>query len=228
MCVILKNQYFSVTYLYLLFTNYMAKPSMSAVQGRKSAENARIRQMVRSMIAANVELKRYVVAFTGITTSTAGSVSPVTQGIVQGDSLLTRDGDQIIVKNLWIRYQLTMNTGMVNTQRLIVFWDNQANGATPAVGEVLNSASWITGYNPVIQQQRRFHILLDKAVVASNNGSNTSNNREWKFKLNHRVTFLGTTDVATANGRGAMFVLFISDGANALYSASFSIEFTDS
>jgi len=203
------------------------KGSFPITRANKAFNEAKVRQMIRDTIASQVELKRYVVAFTSIATTTAGSVTPITQGIVQGDSILTRDGDQVIIKRLTVRYQLTMNTGLANCNRVIIFWDNQNNGSTPAVTDVLNSASWITGYNPVVQQQKRFHILRDTFVVASNQGSNTTTDRVWNFKLNHRVTYLDTTNVATANGRGAMFILFISDGTNALTSASISIEFTD-
>lgn len=202
---------------------------VNKVLAKKLATRQEVRQIVRSSILASQELKRYVVAFTGQNTSTTGSVSPVTQGIIQGDSLLTRDGDQILVKKLVFRYQLEFSSGgSATTQRVIIFWDNQANGATPAVTDVLNSASYITGYQPVLQQQGRFHILLDEFFTSVANGQNGKNALVRTFKLNHKTTFLDLTNVATANGKGALFVLFLADAANGLYSASYEVHFTDS
>jgi len=200
-------------------------------RSKKSAEllsRQQVKQMIASSIAFSQELKRYVVAFTGVTTSTAGSITPITQGVIQGDSLTTRDGDQLILKQLIMRYQLALNTGNSTSQRVIIFSDNQANGATPTVTDVLNSASWITGYNPVTFQSGRFKVWHDEYVVTTLSGHNAVNDKVWKFNLKHKITYLDVTNNATANGKGAMFVLFIADGANSLFSASFELHFTDS
>ncbi len=98
-----------------------------------SVSKAMVRNMIKSSIMAAAELKRYVVSFTGVATTTAGAVTPITQGIVLGDSLVTRDGDQCIIRKLTIRHQSTLATGSANSLRIIVFWDNQANGSTPSV-----------------------------------------------------------------------------------------------
>lgn len=205
-------------------TRQVAKMS----KARDLVTRQEVRSMVKSSILSSMELKRYVVAFTGVATTTAGSITPVTQGIIQGDSLLSRDGDQIVVKHF--DFRLVMSPGGAGTecmQRIIIFWDNQANSAQPAVTDVLNSASYITGYNPVVQQQNRFHILFDKFVQCVSTTVYAKHPIHYRVKLNHKVTFLDTTNVATASGKGAMYVLFISDNVNGVNNASFELHFTD-
>jgi hypothetical protein len=183
--------------------------------------------MIKSMLNSRVELKRSVVAFTGLTTSTAGSITPITQGIVQGDTVSTRDGNQLLVMRLVVRHNLVINTGVQCSQRVIIFWDNQANAAQPVVTDVLDSASFITGFNIPNAQSNRFHILHDEFIVTSLNGANSGVDHVWTFPLHHKVTYTGTTNVATANGKGAMYILYIADNANALFGTSLEVSFTD-
>ncbi len=190
--------------------------------------HAQVKQIVDSKIANQAELKRYVVLATTLTTSSAGAISPITQGIAQGDTLSTRDGNQIVVKHLVVRRRLVALAASFVAQRMIVFWDSMAQGAVPAVTDVLNSANLVDGFNPTTMQQRRFHVLADTYLASVANGANAVATQRIPVKLNHRVTFDAATNVASANGRGAMFCLFIGDVNTGTYDFSFEVEFTDS
>jgi hypothetical protein len=182
---------------------------------------------VKREISRNLEHKRVVVAFSGLNTSTGGTITPITQGIIQGDTISTRDGGQLTVRNLIVRHNLVLNSGNQTSQRVIIFADRQANGAQPTVTDVLDSASFITGFNPVNAQTRRFRILHDEFIVTTLSGANAGTDHVWQFPLNHRVTYNAATNVAGANGKGALFVLYIADTATALFASSFEVEFTD-
>ncbi len=202
----------------------MARNKLATVSA--ASERRRVRRAVDSVLASKLEQKRFVVAFTGLTTTTGGTVTPVTQGVIQGDTGSTRDGNQIFLKELVFRHFLTAVTLAV-TQRVIVFIDTMADAATPVVLDVLDTASFITGYNVPNTQERRFKIIHDEMVVASVTGSNFQVDHTWRFKINKKITYQAATNISGANGKNAMFVLFISDGVNGSYAGSFELVFTD-
>ncbi len=196
-------------------------------QAGKQVSKQQVRAMIKGVIGQALEQKRYVVASTGLTTSAAGTVSPITQGIIQGDTVSTRDGNQIVVHQVVFRHQLIASAASLVAQRVIVFSDTMADGATPAVADVLDSASFITGYNVANAQERRFHIIHDQFVTSSSTGQNFNAMHTWTFKLNKKVTYNAATNVAGANGRNSLFVLFIADSAIASYGLSYEVKFTD-
>ncbi len=181
--------------------------------------------MIKGAIDRQLEHKRFVVTSTGLTTTTAGTISPVTQGVIQGDAGNTRDGNQILLQEFVFRHQLIASVSCA--QRVIVFSDTMADGATPAIADVLDSASYLTGYNIANMQERRFHIFHDEIVMSSTNASNADNVHVWRLRINRKVTYNAATNVSGANGKNAVFVLFISDSVVSTYGLSFELKFTD-
>ncbi len=223
-----KRKYFGV----LLTINSQPLPCQFTITMVKTNKNrvvtkSQVRAMIKGSVSHLVELKLFNVAFAGLSTTTGGTVSPVTQGVEQGDGSGQRDGAQLLLKGVLVRHTLYCNTGISVVQRVIVFVDRMNDGATPAVTDVLNTASFLSPYSIQTVQAKRFKILHDECVVSTTTGSNGANVHFWRFKQDMKVSFNGTTNVAASNGRNAVFVLFIGDGTNGLYSGSYEVHFVD-
>jgi len=169
--------------------------------------NADVLRVVRSI----AEKKVYVGGATGQTTSAAGTVWALTQGIVQGDAVNTRDGTQITIQNIHVRVDAFMPTATIAAGvRVIIFSDSQNNGSLPAVVDVLNSASYIAPYSIIQQVTKRFRVHADSMRNLTAGGTqqvvfNISRD------LTQKISYNGTTDVAASNGKNAVFMLIITD-----------------
>jgi len=171
-----------------------------------------------------LEHKRFALISNINTNATAGTINNLTNGIIQGDDINQRSGDQIRIKShrLMVRASaITVN----QTFRFVWFRDNMNRGTTPTVLEVLNSANFMSQLAPAPLQQKRFTILADfqldcnvageaiKSHVLNINGTN--------------VFYNGATAVAASNGPGALFLLEIGDSLTGLYDFSYEPIYTD-
>lgn len=107
----------------------------------------------------------------GVTTAQVNTTGAITllNGSTQGTDYTNRIGRKIVVKSLYIRgamlneqanNQLTTGTQGAQAGRMIVFVDMQPNGATPAVTDLLVSASPYSQLN--LNNRDRFKIIKDK------------------------------------------------------------------
>lgn len=141
----------------------------SAYARRKSPPVAlSVKKYVKGCMDRLLEPKVYTKAVADVTPGTTGAV--VATGcfdIVQGDTDSTREGNIIHIKkilsNLWI-FDATAG----GTMRVICFIDRQSNGSTPAVADVLNTATLTSLYSPntvIGAGGSRFAILWDEAFT---------------------------------------------------------------
>lgn len=182
-----------------------------------SRPGGNVKKMVRQMIDSTLEHKQSTLASpVGGGWTTAGAVFPVNQQIAQGDAINLRSGDLITVKKLVIRLDMVLTAAATSlSARFIVFHDNQANGALPAVNELLDTAFFMSTYHLFNKQRGRFKILSDKqhTLVSATNTAHLTTT--FSFRLNHKVFFNDGTSAATNLGKGALFVLMIADGTPA-------------
>lgn len=204
----------------------MAGQKASSKTGRGPVTKQQVKSMVRNALTTQLEQKRYTVTFGGLATSTAGTVTPISQGVIQGDTANSRDGNQMFLHQLIFRHNLLAGT-FATTQRVLVVVDTMADSAAPIVTDVLATANYLDGLNIANAQEKRFHVLHDEYVMASTTGNNFSCTHAWKLRVNRKVTYNAATNITAANGRNALFVVFISDNALATYSGSFELLFTD-
>lgn len=177
-----------------------------------------------SQLGRLLEHKRFALVSVNNSNTTAGIVNNLSNGIIQGDDINQRSGDQIRIKShrLMVRSSaITVN----QTFRFIWFRDNMNRGTTPTVLEVLNTASFMSQLAPAPLQQKRFTILADfqldcnvageaiKSHVMNISGSN--------------VFYNGATAVAASNGPGALFLLEIGDSITGLFDFSYEPIYTD-
>lgn len=171
-----------------------------------------------------LEHKRFALISNTNSNATAGTVNNLTNGIIQGDDINQRSGDQIRIRS----HRLLVRASAVTvnqTFRFIWFRDNMNRGTTPTVTEVLNSANFMSQLNPAPLQQKRFTILADFQLDCNVAGE-AIKSRDTRLP-GGSVFYNGQTAVAAANGPGALFLLEIGDSLTGLYDFSYEPIYTD-
>jgi hypothetical protein len=201
---------------------------------KKSVRNDVSRRMVKDIISARQEHKIGTVGPTAYAdATTVGVVLPITQQITQGDDVNNRVGDVIRAEKLRVLFgQHVASTAFVYfTTRIIVFADTMNLGTVPGVTEILNSADPLSGFAVTNLQKRRFKVYLDKFITSVAGASNQDVLRDYNLAINKQVMYNAGSSVAAANGRGALFMLIISDSSvagNTRYSSTWELIYTDS
>lgn len=90
--------------------------------------------------------------------SSSGTVT-LLNGVTRGTDETDRVGRVIVMNDLQIRLSM-LNAAANDTLRHIVLYDNQPNGAAPAVTDVLQTASPLSDYN--LDNEWRFDVLYDE------------------------------------------------------------------
>lgn len=196
----------------------------------KGASSALTKQAFESMLNARRE-KKYFTLNDESTVPANGAVTPITQGIIQGDSAITRDGNQMDMVKLSIRLQLALNTS-TNTDwvRFIVFSDGFANGTYPSVTQVLEAADPNASYTREVVITHRFKIWHDVILPMCNSGQNKCLAHVKDIVMRHKVTYLGATDAEGSNGKNAMYYLLCGDETTnlTLFNLDMGVFFYDS
>lgn len=177
------------------------------------------------MLASQVELKRFVLLSTANVPAAAGTVINLSNGIVQGDDGNNRSGNLINVKRQILRVRFSA-VAASQTVRFIFFKDNNNRGTTPAVLELLQSASLMSQFNTTVSLQHRFSILHDISISGNLNGESIKE-RVINNKRTYPIYYDASTAVAAANGPGATFVLVIGETASGLYDIAYEVHYGD-
>lgn len=179
---------------------------------------------VKRIIRGQAEIKRYVAVSVTNGNTTAGSITNLSNGIVQGDDLTQRAGDQIRMVKHILSVRATAIT-VSQTFRFIWIKDNTNRGTVPTVLEVLSNVNFMAPYAPAPLQQSRFSILADFKLNCSLTGESIkSRTLKLPGKL---VSYNGATAVAASNGPGATFLLVIGDSNTGLWDFSYEAHYTD-
>lgn len=205
-------------------------PKRIMQRGQASNTN-NIKKMVKDIVESRLEHKRATITTALTAVATAGAVVPMTQKITQGSDLSNRDGDMILINELWMIFQARNadNTFLGCSIRSIVFADNMNNGTAVAVTDVLQTAGTTSWYNLINQQKNRFKIYYDHTFDCTGQTSNSHQTVHLKFNINRKCFYSADGDIAGANGKGALFLLVISDNADAdfLYKFTWGMKYTD-
>jgi len=163
----------------------------------------------------NAEKKHSTLNWNSAAVNTSGWVNSLA-AIAQGDTNITRNGNSILVKDLYIYAKFEIDADSVqNSQvRFIVFEDTQQVADTnPAVADVLDSASYISMLNT--NSAGRFKIISNDMITLTpaDGGSSVKIYKKYfKFPRMHiRYNGTGTGDIQ----KGGLYVLAISnEGTN--------------
>lgn len=202
---------------------------------RPANPNKLARKMFNDMLNARRELK-YIEISSESAMPVDGGIIALTQKIVQGDSAGTRDGSDINIAGLSVRFQLALNAAAsLDFCRLILFSDNDSHGAYPtptgALDGILTVADPNAAYDFPVAVRHRFKILLDQDFAMSNAGNSkvVQFNRNIKMGA-HKVYYSATTDVESANNKGAIYAMVISDTptTTTAYNLTVAVKYYDS
>lgn len=121
----------------------------------------------------NVEHKFHDVTANNGSPDTTGLVFPLT-AMSQGTTALTRLGNSVKLESSYMRAVITKNASATQTiVRLIMFVDNETQGANAAVTDVLEAANV---YSPINHLNgERFTVLVDRQIHLDNTSKEIEN-----------------------------------------------------
>lgn len=192
--------------------------------------NPRQKKQVKRLITGTQELKAIDTAV--LQSPTGAGLCQVLTMPSQGDSLSTRDGDEILLKKLSCRLNV-ISADNTNIVRLIVFrWraDNTTAANVPIPTNILQNLNATAFYNYTAFRSNEMTILYDKLVALSSTGSQDMIIRRDLYGKNlgkKRITF----DAAVITGTDQIYYLLISDSVAAPHpqvGGYFRLEYTDS
>ncbi len=156
----------------------------------KAAQLAAARRALRSE-----ELKFHDFTFDDTNMASVGSVEDSVNHIAQGITEKTRIGRKCTIKKIGWRLNVGLaeeanvdDVGNGDVARIILYLDKQANGATAAVTDLLETADFQSFNN--LANKGRFRVLMDRTyslnrAVAATDGTNTATTPE----VNEHDTF---------------------------------------
>ncbi len=185
------------------------KTGMNAMSAANKA--LKIATGVKKLI--NVEYKQIQTVVTGLAIPDGvGTIVQLTN-LSQGDSAITRDGQQVKLTSLQFRAFLDMNASAVDTNiTILLVRDNQTNQAIYTTGDVLaTTANRVSVLSPVsINNASRFRILK-RWQYALSAASNSSVSIVFSKALNEKIRYDANVGDITDLTRSSLSLLFISD-----------------
>lgn len=195
---------------------------------KSSEKRANVNAAVTRALNLRAEKKFYTATAAG-NTAIAGTMWAMSQGVIQGDSVSTRDGSQITLQEVGLKIIALCPTAAVSAGiRVVLFYDKMNLGTLPGVTEVLANSTLISPYSVAQNLTNRFVILADVTRTFTAGGiQETLINIQRKCR--HKITYNNAADVAGANGKGAVFFLILTnDGVNPpTYDFTFHLKYLD-
>jgi len=190
-----------------------------------------VARQVKQILVSRVEHKNIASTTANIDYVATGVVSLLSTDIAQGDDIGNRSGDTIRPLKLTFRLCSFVTVDTFQAFRFIVFQDTMSYGATPAVTDVLNTASYLSPYSPLNLQAKRFKILIDHIGENVDSAANQIAEITKVVKLKGTIHYKGTGTGATSAGKNSIYVLFINDATGTagerMYKWSYQLEYMD-
>lgn len=161
---------------------------------------------------------------------TTGSLVPISR-IAQGLNYTERVGNSIKLQHIEVRGRIYKNSSSsASVVRVLLVRDLDGYGTQPDVSTMMESVGTVAA--PLTQHdflnRKRFSFLYDELLTLNNTGESSST---FEIQLPHEghVLYLGTTAAASSDGKGSLYMLFISDESTntPTYAFSARIIFTD-
>jgi hypothetical protein len=199
-----------------------------------SKEKAEVRQMLKSVLAANLELKYYDTNANYAYVPYGGVIQRLS-GILQGVTEETRSGNLIKPKHLSIRFSAyyvssgTLTTATSNVVRVVVLkWLINDGQTAPTMTEIFEYNGSVYGeainspfaWNNTKNQQKWFQVLYDKrwSIGLAPGGMCT----DIELKLKGTTSFDDTYGTATGN----YYLIYYSDDATAFNAGPYMSNFS--
>lgn len=160
---------------------------------------------IRKLI--NIETK--IAEATGTSAiDTSGAVTSMSL-IAQGLDYQNRVGDSIKLQRIEFRVRWSVGTGAATFIRTMLVRDLDNYGTKPTLGDVLQTVSVLSPKDYL--NADRFSILYDELGCLNQSDSNSVST----FEMAHEghIKYLGTTAADASNGKGALYMMFLSNEA---------------
>ncbi len=137
--------------------------------------------------------------------------------MAQGDTANTREGNSIKLTKCILNGNIIQHSSATNSiVRLMLVWDAQANGAAPAIADILEDSTAtdniISPYN--VPFKKRFFVLWDKVFPLTANGGGVKAYHK-VVNLNHHVRYNGNAGtVADLTSGNLAFIHFSNEPTN--------------
>lgn len=146
--------------------------------------------------------------------------------VAQGDDRENRKGDEIRIKSVFGRFLIYQSASAASTQtdfiRIMVLFDNQANGAKPAYTDVVENNN-VMAYR-TMGKSTRFHVIYNKLITLdpSNRSKIVS---FYKKNLNQLVQYTGSSGAITDISKGSLILIAWSNQASLTPTINSNIRF---
>lgn len=157
------------------------------------------------------ELKFVDVAAAALGYDTTGSIT-LMNGVAQGTDYNQRVGRKTTIKSILVRTYVTLGSvaPVAANARFMIVYDAQANGATPAITDIITTVGTTSPQN--LNNRDRFRIIWDKIVSVSPNGTQIQYRKLFK-KCWLEVINSGTAATIGSIQTGSLFFVTIGDNA---------------
>lgn len=178
-------------------------------QSLNQKQVSKVKRIVKRQVMSMNEWKHHVLDVPGDAISTSGQVTDLS-AVAQGDTDVTRDGDEINAHSISIRYSWTC-PDTTNVVRVIIFqW---LPDSTPVIANILNplTAGLETESHYNTDKADQFKILFDKTqvsyqAVSAQNHSPPYVRRKLRLRKKKIKFNAGATD-----GSGKVYLLALTD-----------------
>ncbi|WP_445775568.1 hypothetical protein [Shewanella sp.] len=169
-----------------------------------------IAKSVKNML--NVEYKWIDAAIGIINCPAAGTMIGLNQ-VAQGDTEITRDGEQIKAVSLYIKAVLTINAAATASQiRVIIFKAPMlVTATTPTPADLLEAVTVISPLNRNVY--KKYRIMYDKTFTLDSNGVQSRTIKYFKKFVNLKLRYQGGGALITDMRENALFCLVIGSEA---------------
>ncbi len=160
----------------------------------------------------NVEYKNFDIQLTNGTATSAGAIQQASN-IGQGDTTITRDGNQVKALSIFFRCNVKMNaSARASSVRIMLVLDKQTNGAIYTMADLLLdvTADDIITSPLNIDNKFRFKVIYDKVFSLSITGTQLINFKKY-FKINLPIRFDAAAATIAAVTSNSLSIVRITD-----------------
>lgn len=190
-------------------------------------KNKAMRGGLKAIKYLNVEKKTNDTLFNPTAITNTGTIIQL-NNLVQGDTNVTRDGNQVKWLNISARCSLRSNTSATTgtSFRFMLVLDKQPNGAIYTVADLLENVDPSSGIEK--NNALRFKVLSSKYLAVNPNGRDRYNWTIFK-KLNFKTRYQSNAGTIADISTNALSVMVISDQATNTpnFQAFFRLRFID-
>lgn len=214
------------------------KQAVVAVQARRSNLGKKVKNIDKKFkrMQSREELSWVDRNFAGQVVDNGGVLS-LLNGVTQGDDADNRDKREVLATSIQFKLNFSTDTDVLTGSiiRMIIFWDQQANGAAPSVtgaAGLLDTSTIVQEWNAPYNRdtQKRYKVVYDRRfvinpllpwVVTPATGTTASTLsvtklKQGKRKLSRIVKFnTGNAGTVADIASNSLYVFFISNQAAA-------------